>query len=156
MINEFEYKGKKYIRIDFKNQFTFEQDDIFEPIGKRVTEVALYLSQEAKKLPVIDSEDEERKAELQQERSNAELQLGLKLKELFQSSKILPELLAHVWLDETDSEFDPVTYKERVTMFKKMPLSKREGLEEPIADFLSAAMKSSTADTLSFIQKAPK
>lgn len=127
MINEFEYKGKKYVRIDFNNQYTFEQADLFEEIGKRVTDVALFLKGQIKS------------------KKKDEIGLGLKIKEMLHTSKVMPELLAHVWYNEEDSEFNPVTYKERVEMFKKMPIGFREekNLEEGVSDFLSVAMKSS-------------
>lgn len=157
MNNEFVYKDKKYVRIDFKNQFTFEQADLFEPISDRVTEVALLLSKEAKNLPVLTEENKEDK-EFLQLKQNAELKLATQLKGMYDSNVILPELLAHVWFDETDSEFNIDTFKQRVIMFKKMPIGVREKLEleGAINDFLYVAMKSSTGGILSLLPTAKK
>ena len=148
MNNEFVYKDKKYVRIDFNNQFTFEQADLFEPISDRVTEVALYLSKEAPKLKALS----------EAKRQQAELLLAMKLKDMYSASKVLPELLAHVWFDKEDEEFNPDTYTKRVLMFKKMPIGIREelGLEEAINDFLSVAMKSTQGGILSLLPTAKK
>lgn len=139
MINEFEYKGRKFKRIDFKNQYTFEQSDEFDKISTVVTNVATYLNK-AQKDGLTD------------------LEMGVQLKSQLQASKVFPELLAHVWYDENDREFDIDNFKDRIKFFRKMPLGavKELGIEEGVQDFLLDGMKSSTAGIQSLLPTAKK
>lgn len=137
MINEFEYKERKFKRIDFKNQYTFEQSDEFDKISTVVTNVATYLNK-AQKDGLTD------------------LEMGVQLKSQLQASKVFPELLAHVWYDENDREFDIDNFKDRIKFFRKMPLGvvKELGIEEGVQDFLLDGMKSSTAGIQSLLPTA--
>jgi hypothetical protein len=139
MINEFEYKGRKFKRIDFKNQYTFEQSDEFDKINTVVTDVATYLNNAQKS-------------------GLTELQMGIELKKKLQTSKVFPELLAHVWYDAEDSEFNIENFKTRIDFFKKMPLGviKEKGISEGVQDFLLEGMKSSTEGIQSLLPTAKK
>jgi hypothetical protein len=137
MKNEFEYKGRKFKRIDFKNQYTFEQSDEFDKINTVVTDVATYLNNAQKS-------------------GLTELEMGIQLKQKLQTSKVFPELLAHVWYDEDDREFNIDNFKSRIEFFKKMPLGiiKEQGISEGVQDFLLEGMKSSTEGIQSLLPTA--
>lgn len=162
MINEFEYKGRKFKRIDFKNQYTFEQADEFDRLGQAVTNVTASFYEDIysrtdlmEKYKGADKEEiDEKDPELQK------LLLGIvtKTQNSFKNSKLLPELLAHVWYDEDDREFDIDNYRDRIKFFRKMPLSEIEelGIKEGIYDFLSAGMKLAMADTQNFMGQVLK
>ena len=139
MINEFEYKGRKFKRIDFNNQYTFEQSDEFDKINTVVTEVATYLNNAQKS-------------------GLSELEMGIELKNKLQTSKVFPELLAHVWYDENDSEFNLENFRNRIDFFKKMPLGviKEKGISEGVQDFLLEGMRSSTEGIQSLLPTAKK
>ena len=139
MINEFEYKGRKFKRIDFNNQYTFEQSDEFDKINTVVTEVATYLNNAQKS-------------------GLSELEMGIELKNKLQTSKVFPELLAHVWYDENDSEFNLENFRNRIDFFKKMPLGviKEKGVSEGVQDFLLEGMRSSTEGIQSLLPTAKK
>lgn len=139
MINEFEYKGRKFKRIDFNNQYTFEQSDEFDKINTVVTEVATYLNNAQKS-------------------GLSELEMGIELKNKLQTSKVFPELLAHVWYDDNDSEFNIENFRSRIDFFKKMPLGviKEKGVSEGVQDFLLEGMRSSTEGIQSLLPTAKK
>lgn len=136
MVKEFEYEGVKYVPLNFANQYTFEQADLIEPILKKVTEVAIVLQNYAN-----------------QKKKPSELEISLKIKEAYQSSKVMPELLAHTWINENDRVFNQDTYGKRVVMFKTMPMGliQEKGLEEAIAPFLAYVLKSSMGGITSLI-----
>lgn len=158
MTNEFEYKSKKYVRIDFNNQFTFEQADLFGEIAEAVAQTTASVIDQATSNPNLaksltkDDDGEDMASKV----------LGLKIinnaTKQFNSNKYLPELLAHVWYDKDDEEFDLENFKERIKVFKKMPLNfiAENGLKEAAYDFLSVAMKSIMGDTLNLLQTLKK
>lgn len=164
MTNEFEYKGQKYVRIDFNNQFTFEQADLFGEIAEAVAKTTASVIDQAVNNPVLTKETEGGTVEVKDSKGdNLQSQvLGLKIinnaTKQFNSNKLLPELLAHVWYNEEDKEFDVDNFKTRIQTFRKMPMSfiNDNGLKEGVYDFLSVAMKSSMGDTLNLLQTLKK
>lgn len=168
MTNEFEYKGQKYVRIDFNNQFTFEQADLFGEIAEAVAKTTASVIDQAISNPDLTKEIEDSKEDGKEEiedskGNNLQSQvLGLKIinnaTKQFNSNKLLPELLAHVWYNEEDKEFNADNFKTRIQTFRKMPMSfiNDNGLKEGVYDFLSVAMKSSMGDTLNLLQTLKK
>lgn len=158
MTNEFEYKGQKYIRIDFNNQFTFEQADLFSEIAEAVAKTTASFFDDAANNPeLINSLKEEGDEGDKIESIKAKL-TGLKIinnaTKQFNSNKLLPELLAHVWYNEEDKEFNADNFKTRIQTFRKMPMSfiDDNGLKEGVYDFLSVGMRSLMGDTVSLLQ----
>lgn len=131
---KFEHGGNEYVEIDFDNQFTAEQDDIFSGIKIMVNRATEYVRSHAK-----DLSDESKVLSL--------------IDEGFADFKgrTIAELLAHTYLNKGEDVFNPDTFEERVQMFLKMPLAKRRPLEKAIPKLLVGVMRSGVEGIVNYL-----
>jgi len=110
----FEHKGKKYIDIDFKNQFTFKQNSLLSPIVRELNDFSSLLKDK---------------------------DAGMKILERLIEKGLIVKILAHAYLEVGEEEFDAKRYEQRLEDFQNLPMDKIIEIGEIIPDFLSSSMR---------------